>query len=127
MYAEAGIRMPKAPSKKQQPLIKAKKTIFANDDVPSMYRNYVSASSSVLDAKLIFSEMLEADKDQVVVKKNLAVYMSPRVAKSVAELLSTIISDYERKFGGLQTHMSFPERGNKKLYANYYFPHRKRR
>jgi hypothetical protein len=69
----------------------------------SVYANFTNVESNFNDIRIVFGEVLEASTEKVVGEDKVTIIMSPEHAKSVAQALETVISQYEKLFGAIRT------------------------
>jgi Protein of unknown function (DUF3467) len=72
------------------------------DDVPELYANNVSFSTSVWDFTLDFGMLLGIDDEGTLNIQDLArVIMSPQQAKAFSQVLAENVAQYEGQFGSI--------------------------
>ena|SRR5215472_6297733 len=92
----------------QQPQINLTQT----PDYRECYANSVQVRVSVWDFQLVFGLASSEAPDQVTIRNNQAIYLSPQQAKALWNVLGQHIAQYEQAFGTLvlepQVH-GFPQ------------------
>jgi flagellar protein FlaG len=81
-------------------------------DYRESYANSVQVRVSVWDFQLVFGLAASESPDQVTIRNNQSVFLSPQQAKALWNVLGQNISQYEQAFGALnlepQSH-NFPQ------------------
>jgi hypothetical protein len=70
-------------------------------DYRETYANSVQVRVSVWDFQLIFGLAASNAPDQITIRNNSAVYLSPQQAKALWNMLGQNLAQYERAFGAL--------------------------
>jgi flagellar protein FlaG len=70
-------------------------------DYRETYANSVQVRVSVWDFQLIFGLAASSAPDQITIRNNSAVYLSPQQAKALWNMLGQNLAQYERAFGAL--------------------------
>jgi hypothetical protein len=70
-------------------------------DYREIYANSVQVRVSVWDFQLAFGLASSETPDQVTIRNNAAVYLSPQQAKALWNVLGQNIAQYEQAFGTL--------------------------
>jgi flagellar protein FlaG len=92
----------------QQPQLNVAHT----NDYRESYANSVQVRVSVWDFQLVFGLASSDSPDQVTIRNNQAIFLSPQQAKALWNVLGQNIAQYEQAFGtlNLEPHgHSFPQ------------------
>jgi flagellar protein FlaG len=85
--------------------------LVQTDDFRESYANSVQVRVSVWDFQLVFGLASSDSPDQITIRNQNAIYLSPQQAKALWNMLGQNLAQYERAFGTLnlepQSH-SFP-------------------
>ena len=81
----------------QQPQVKLVQT----PDYREIYANSVQVRVSVWDFQLVFGLASSDSPEQVTIRNNQAVFLSPQQAKALWNVLGQNIAQYEQAFGVL--------------------------
>ena len=81
----------------QQPHLNVAQT----PDYREIYANSVQVRVSVWDFQLVFGLASSDTPDQVTIRNNAAVFLSPQQAKALLNVLGQNIAQYEQAFGTL--------------------------
>jgi hypothetical protein len=81
----------------QQPQVKLAQT----PDYREIYANSVQVRVSVWDFQLVFGLASSDSPEQVTIRNNQAVFLSPQQAKALWNVLGQNIAQYEQAFGVL--------------------------
>lgn len=73
------------------------------EDVPRYYTNSVEVLTSMYDVQLRIGVIEEAGEEGLVIRTTARVFMSPQHAKSLADVLTRNVREYEERFGTLST------------------------
>ena len=96
-----------SPSEKQPHL-----NLVQTADYRESYANSVQVRVSVWDFQLIFGLASSDNPEQVTIRNNQAIFLSPQQAKALMNVLGQNVAQYEQAFGTLalepQTH-NFPQ------------------
>jgi hypothetical protein len=86
-------------------------SVTQSPDYREIYANSVQVRVSVWDFQLFFGLASSDAPDEVAIRNNTAVFLSPQQAKALFNLLGQNLAQYEQAFGELnlepQTH-NFP-------------------
>jgi hypothetical protein len=91
----------------QQPQVNVTQTA----DYRETYANSVQVRVSVWDFQLVFGLASSDSPEQVTIRNNQAVFLSPQQAKALWNVLGQNLAQYEQAFGTLSlepTNQSFP-------------------
>jgi hypothetical protein len=90
----------------QQPKI----SVSQSPDFRETYANSVQVRVSVWDFQLFFGLASSDAPDQVSIRNNTAVFLSPQQAKALFNLLGQNLAQYEQAFGelNLEPQHNFP-------------------
>jgi selenocysteine-specific translation elongation factor len=91
----------------QQPQVNVTQTA----DYRETYANSVQVRVSVWDFQLVFGLASSESPEQVTIRNNQAVFLSPQQAKALWNVLGQNLAQYEQAFGTLSlepTNQSFP-------------------
>ncbi len=91
----------------QQPLVNLVQTA----DYRETYANSVQVRVSVWDFQLVFGLASSESPEQVTIRNNAAVFLSPQQAKALWNILAQNLAQYEQAFGILNLepqNQSFP-------------------
>ena len=91
----------------QQPKVNLEQT----PDFRESYANSVQVRVSVWDFQLVFGLASSESPDQVTIRNNQLIYLSPQQAKALWNVLGQNVAQYEQAFGtlNLEPHgHSFP-------------------
>ena len=92
----------------QQPQLNLAQT----PDYRESYANSVQVRVSVWDFQLVFGLALSESPEQVTIRNNQLIYLSPQQAKALWNVLGQHLAQYEQAFGtlNLEPHgHSFPQ------------------
>jgi len=92
----------------QQPQVKLVQT----DDYRESYANSVQVRVSVWDFQLIFGRASSESPDEVTIRNQQAIFLSPQQAKALWNVLGQNIAQYEQAFGTLNLEpqtQNFPQ------------------
>ncbi|MDR3774937.1 MAG: DUF3467 domain-containing protein [Terracidiphilus sp.] len=81
----------------QQPQVNVTQT----PDYRESYANSVQVRVSVWDFQLVFGLALSESPEQVTVRNNQLIYLSPQQAKALWNVLGQNLAQYEQAFGTL--------------------------
>ena len=81
----------------QQPLVNLVQTA----DYREIYANSVQVRVSVWDFQLVFGLASSDSPEQVTIRNNAAVFLSPQQAKALWNVLGQNLAQYEQAFGPL--------------------------
>jgi hypothetical protein len=73
-----------------------------SDAFLSLYANSVQVRTTPWDIQLTFGEISSIDQQKVIIENQLAVNLSPQQAKSLLDVLSGQVQEYERQFGEIR-------------------------
>lgn len=88
----------------QQPQLKLGQT----PDYRETYANSVQVRVSVWDFQLVFGLASSDSPEQVTIRNNAAVFLSPQQAKALWNVLGQNIAQYEQAFGTLNLEPKGP-------------------
>ena len=71
------------------------------DDYRETYANSVQVKVSVWDFQLIFGRASSESSDQVTIRNQEAIFLSPQQAKALFNVLGQNLAQYEQAFGVL--------------------------
>jgi len=80
-------------------------------DYRETYSNSVQVRVSVWDFQLVFGLASSDSPEQVIIRNNQAVFLSPQQAKALWNILGQNLAQYEQAFGALNLepkNQSFP-------------------
>jgi flagellar protein FlaG len=83
------------------PIPQTKVNMLQGDDYREIYANSVQVRVSVWDFQLIFGLASSDTPDQVNIRNQSAIYLSPQQAKALWNLLGQNLAQYEAAFGTL--------------------------
>ena len=86
-------------------------TVAQAPDYREIYANSVQVRVSVWDFQLVFGLALSESPEQVTIRNQGAVYLSPQQAKALWNVLGQNLAQYEQAFGTLNLEpqtMNFP-------------------
>lgn len=75
--------------------------VIQSADYRETYANSVQVRVSVWDFQLVFGLASSEGPDQVTIKNNQAVFLSPQQAKALWNILGQNLAQYEQAFGPL--------------------------
>ena len=86
--------------------------LVQTDDYRESYANSVQVRVSVWDFQLVFGLASSETPEQVTIRNNQAIFLSPQQAKALWNVLGQNLAQYEQAFGTLnlepQSH-NFPQ------------------
>jgi hypothetical protein len=91
----------------QQPQV----SLVQTPDYREIYANSVQVRVSVWDFQLVFGLASSESPEQVTIRNNQAVFLSPQQAKALWNVLGQNLAQYEQAFGTLNLepkNQSFP-------------------
>lgn len=91
----------------QQPQV----SLVQTPDYRETYSNSVQVRVSVWDFQLVFGLASSDSPEQVIIRNNQAVFLSPQQAKALWNILGQNLAQYEQAFGALNLepkNQSFP-------------------
>ena len=86
-----------SPSAQQQPQLNTAQT----SDYRESYANSVQVRVSVWDFQLVFGLATSESPEQVTIRNNQLIYLSPQQAKALWNVLGQHLAQYEQAFGTL--------------------------
>src|SRR5664279_4934472 len=86
-----------SPTPPQQPQM----NLVQSDDYREIYANSVQVRVSVWDFQLVFGLASSDTPDQITIRNQNAIYLSPQQAKALWNMLGQNLAQYERAFGEL--------------------------
>ena len=81
----------------EQPHVKVVQT----PDYRETYANSVQVRMSVWDIQLVFGTATAENPEELVIRNNQAIYLSPQQAKALFNVLGQNLAQYESAFGQL--------------------------
>jgi hypothetical protein len=74
-------------------------TTITPEPLPTMYVNSASLKASIWDFAMNLGTIVECSDDQVTVREDVRIIMSPQHAKLFATILSDHVARYEARYG----------------------------
>jgi len=80
------------------------KVRWENANVPSVYSNVCNVAGTREEIVLLFgmNQAFNAADNEMTIQLSNRIVMSPFVAKRLAQLLNSVVGDYETKYGVLE-------------------------
>jgi len=75
------------------------RVLVNRDEAPRYYSNSIIITPAFFDFRMEFGEVLEVRGDEMVIREQAVIYISPQHAKALFELLKGRIALYEGLFG----------------------------
>src|ERR1700744_3159825 len=82
--------------------------VTQSPDYRESYANSVQVRVSVWDFQLVFGLASSESPDQVTIRNNAAIFLSPQQAKALWNVLGQNLAQYEQAFGALNLEPKGP-------------------
>lgn len=83
------------------------------DNAPTFYANFVQATATQIDFKLVVGQIVEAAPNQVTVRDIASIYMTPQIGKMLLDVLASVVKQHEQRLGPITVPQETAEQRSK--------------